>query len=155
VSSTATVRMMDVANDGIRTFFESPAWTVSKSWTPTYGWDRNEVVDTNSGPATNDRLGTLYQHLRNTLSRSIRRMRAGQFHFRCLGVDVEKLRPHVDDGRFDRIEVRSPIFSGSSVRVLILHRPRILSTANGSMSGGPLAISRPCYDTRMITHTLR
>jgi hypothetical protein len=74
-------------------------------WTPLHGWSFEDNTDTYSGPASNDRYGALYQHLRNTLSRFGRRVAPGTFNFRFTGVDAGELSKHVGGMKFDRVEV--------------------------------------------------
>lgn len=71
-------------------------------------WSPEDVAETSSGAAPADIYGKLFYFLRTTLSSSLGRMSTMKLSFKLLQVDVNKLLPHIQNKRFDRIEASRP-----------------------------------------------
>lgn len=95
----------------LRTFFQLlpqyfgvHKWPLNDGASPLSGWDLQELVSSNLGPATNDIYGKLHHHVKHKLSKFVARLQTQKFAFHFLNVDADELCQCLGDQRFDRIE---------------------------------------------------
>lgn len=112
--------------------------------TPINGWDLDDVLSVNAGPATNDKYGKLTCYLRSMLRTSLRKSaELPAFEMEICCVDVKDLHAYVEGQTFDHIEVSSShdyLYSED-----VDHdRPPTSSTTSTSVSPGQSMHCAPC-----------
>jgi hypothetical protein len=113
-----------------RTIFheDTSVWPMRDNADPLDGWSAEDVEMTPYGPAKADIYGKLFVHLRSVLRAFLNRITNLKVSFRLLQVDARLLPNHLEDGTFDRIEVRSCTFYSSKTSHLTSRRPPTLPT---------------------------
>ncbi|KAI1807483.1 hypothetical protein F4811DRAFT_574433 [Daldinia bambusicola] len=90
------------------TLFDSThGWLMMDDSDPTCGWLLNSFLGLKVGPAKNDIYGKLYFYLRQLFMDFHHRLRTLPVNFNLLQVDAKLLHSHLDEKRFDRIDMSS------------------------------------------------
>jgi hypothetical protein len=87
-----------------RTLFQTREWPLDDRADPLNGWPIGEVNKKSSG-ATLDLYGKLFVYLRDEFSKFLSRLINVKIDFQLYGLDVKELPPHLEQNKYNRIEV--------------------------------------------------
>lgn len=90
---------------GGSTFFQTANWPMKDSAEPLDGWDVTDVLNADTGPATNDVYGKLFYYVTDLLSSFKRRTASLSVRFEMSCNPAEELGNHLKADVFARIEV--------------------------------------------------
>jgi hypothetical protein len=79
-------------------------WPLHDMANPLDGWDLQEVMAVNNGPAVNDIFGKLHHYVKDKLSQFLGRLATQDFAFHFSHIEASELPKLLGDQRFDRIE---------------------------------------------------
>jgi len=74
-----------------RTFFQDTNWPLKDSADPLDGWNLPEILEVDSGAATNDIYGKLFYHLQERFSAFLCRLSTHRWEFQLLNFNAVEL----------------------------------------------------------------
>ncbi|KAI1376191.1 hypothetical protein F4677DRAFT_84451 [Hypoxylon crocopeplum] len=86
-------------------FRDTNTWPMKDDADPLDGWRISDIVDVDSGLATNDVYCKLSFLLKDLITRFYHRLKSLDISFQLLNVNAEDLHHYIEQGSFDRIEI--------------------------------------------------